>query len=1134
MVAAMFFSWLRLMLVSGLAGGAALRAAEADINAVTSAGAVDNPVTAMRKFRLAPGLKVDLFAAEPMLQNVVSFGFDEQGRCYAVESNRRRTSVFDIRNLPEWLDADFSFRTVEQRAAFLKEKLSPADPGLGDFLRSKRNLLTDLNRDGAIDWRDLVAESERIRLLVDRDGDGHADSAAVLAEGFDGITSGVAAGVLARRGEVWFTCIPDLWQLSISNQLSAMDAGKPFIASNPHNPTTRNSKPETQNLLSGFGVHIAFGGHDLHGLKMGPEGKIYFSIADRGASTNLWSRIIDHWPGLTMEALADSGAVFRCNPDGTALEVIAIGLRNPQELAFDDWGNLFTGDNNGDGGDKARWEYVVPGADYGWRMGWQWLPKMGAWNSEMLWGLAPSNTSAYHLPPVAHIGAGPSGVAFYPGTGLPARYDRHFFLCDFRGGPNSLVHSFALRPRGAGFEAHDETEFITGFLCTDVEFGPDGGVYVSDWVKGWDKTDKGRIYRVTDPVQMKSLAVIEVRKLLAEGFSRRSEAELARLLGHQDQRVRLEAQWELAARALNSDAAFERLSTTAEKGETRARLHAVWGLAQIAQAGRDAAANPKLRKRGEAARQKLWYRTGDGGAEIRGQAAKLYWEAETSAGWFPDLVSQPNPRVQFLAIQGLAAAAKNLNSTPKGKQFASNAVVLLREVLRQNADADPYLRHAAVFALGRIGDVNTLLTAANDPSPSVRMGVCLALRRLARPEVARFLADSDPRIALEAARAIHDVPIAEALPALAGSSMAPASRWRAEDGGILNATWRRVLNANFRLGSELHARRLADFAANAEAPDALRTEALELLALWPKPPGRDHVVGLWRPLSARETNVAASAVKAVTPTIESGLSSAVKLALKKTSVSLGISTGGAAPTGSAWLAKLNSALSGGSLADKQAALVSLTTLNEPAATTLLNTWVEKLATGGVPKELQLDVLEAAQKISPRLTPAATTGLKRFESARDPKDALGQWREVLYGGNAEEGKKTFIERQDAACFRCHKANGEGGEVGPELTGLGQKQSREYILESILYPNKNIAPGFETVLVTLKNGSSYAGMIKSETADQLVINSPEDGPVTVKKADIQSRDRGLSAMPEELGSILSKQDLRNLVEFLSTLK
>jgi quinoprotein glucose dehydrogenase len=85
-----------------------------------------------------------------------------------------------------------------------------------------------------------------------------------------------------------------------------------------------------------------------------------------------------------------------------------------------------------------------------------------------------------------------------------------------------------------------------------------------------------------------------------------------------------------------------------------------------------------------------------------------------------------------------------------------------------------------------------------------------------------------------------------------------------------------------------------------------------------------------------------------------------------------------------------------------------------------------------------------------------------------------------------------------------------------------------------PNKQIAPGFESVLVTLKNGSAYAGVLKSENTNELVINSPEDGVVTVNKIDIQSREKGLSPMPEGMGQVLSREDLRNLVEFLSSLK
>jgi quinoprotein glucose dehydrogenase len=185
----------------------------------------------------------------------------------------------------------------------------------------------------------------------------------------------------------------------------------------------------------------------------------------------------------------------------------------------------------------------------------------------------------------------------------------------------------------------------------------------------------------------------------------------------------------------------------------------------------------------------------------------------------------------------------------------------------------------------------------------------------------------------------------------------------------------------------------------------------------------------------------------------------------------------------------------------------------------------------VPPELQLDVADAAAK---RTAPLFVTRLRKFEESRPTEDNLRSWRECLAGGNTAEGKKIFLERAEVSCVRCHKLNGEGGEVGPDLTGIGTRQTREYLLESIVLPNKEIAAGFESAVVTLKNGTTYAGVIKSETATELELNSPEDGLIKLKKDTIRSRERGLSGMPEELRQVLTKQDLRDLVEFLSSLK
>jgi quinoprotein glucose dehydrogenase len=194
-------------------------------------------------------------------------------------------------------------------------------------------------------------------LLADLNGDGKADVSSIYSDGFNSALDGIASGVLAHREKLWFANIPQITELrGIDN----------------------NGRAKSRKSISyGYGVRFSYTGHDLHGLILGPDGKLYFSFGDRGASVTTKE-------GKTL-AYPDEGAVFRCNPDGTDMEVVHRGLRNPQELAFDQFGNLFTGDNNSDGGDRARIVHLVEGGDSGWRIGWQFLERpnaRGAWNSE--------------------------------------------------------------------------------------------------------------------------------------------------------------------------------------------------------------------------------------------------------------------------------------------------------------------------------------------------------------------------------------------------------------------------------------------------------------------------------------------------------------------------------------------------------------------------------------------------------------------------------------------------------------------------------------------------------------------------------------------------------------------------------
>jgi quinoprotein glucose dehydrogenase len=231
------------------------------------------------------------------------------------------------------------------------------------------------------------------------------------------------------------------------------------------------------------------------------------------------------------------------------------------------------------------------------------------------------------------------------------------------------------------------------------------------------------------------------------------------------------------------------------------------------------------------------------------------------------------------------------------------------------------------------------------------------------------------------------------------------------------------------------------------------------------------------------------------------------------------------------VASLEKALESGPTIERQGALAVLGDMKDPAADALLGRWLEKLLAKQAPPEIQLDLLEAAAKHSTRDLNAQ---LAKFEAARPMNDHLAKYRESLAGGDAESGRRIFFYKQDAQCLKCHKVEGVGGEVGPELKGIGTRQNREYLLESIVTPNKQIAKGYESVRISTKKGLEIVGIIKAEDAKEVKLMTPEGRLLTIAKDQIDERRAEKSAMPEDLLKYLSKSELRDLVEFLAELK
>ncbi|MCA9267024.1 MAG: c-type cytochrome, partial [Planctomycetales bacterium] len=223
-------------------------------------------------------------------------------------------------------------------------------------------------------------------------------------------------------------------------------------------------------------------------------------------------------------------------------------------------------------------------------------------------------------------------------------------------------------------------------------------------------------------------------------------------------------------------------------------------------------------------------------------------------------------------------------------------------------------------------------------------------------------------------------------------------------------------------------------------------------------------------------------------------------------------------------------LAAGELAEQQAAVASLVTLADKRADDALVAQLDALLAGKTPAGLHLDLLEAAAAKSDE---RFRQWLEQFNAQRPAGDPLAPFRECLDGGDAQRGEEIVWGRSEASCRRCHKVGERGGEVGPNLTLVGKEKTREYLLESIIVPSAKIAKGFESATLILDSGKVETGIVKSETDDEVLLVKPDGEVVPVAKASIEERAPAQSAMPE-LAPHLSKRELRDIVEYLSSLK
>ena len=1095
--------------IIALAGEASLRCAQGEAEYTPFvAAASEEGERAVAGLQLMEGWRASLFAAEPMLANPVCLYVADDGALYVAETFRHHAGVTDIREHMDWLDDDLASLSVEDRVAMIA--------------RHEGENFSMYSRD-----------HERIRLIRDVDGDGRADRATVFADGFNHPAAGIGAGLLAFRGAVYYTCIPDLWLLEDENG---------------------DDRADTKEVLStGYGINVALLGHDLHGLRIGPDLRLYFSSGDRGFRVETEHGLVNS---------PKTGAVLRCNLDGTGLEIVHSGLRNPQELVFDEFGNLWTGDNNSDGGDQARWVHIVPGGDSGWRYPYQWIQSpnaRGPWNDEKMWHPLHEGQPAFLVPPIANLANGPSGLAYYPMSRTGDRWRGHFFLADFRGGRSySGIHTFTVQPRGAFWELGPVEPFVWNTLVTDCDFGPDGALYLTDWVSGWNKTGKGRIFRVWEEALTEDPERKATQAILAQGFAERGAEECGRLLSHGDMRVRLGAEFRLTELGAEGLAVLRAAATRSD--QLLARLHGIWGLGIMGRGG-------------AAGLETVLELLADSQPEVRAQALKVLGEEHygPAAGPVLELLRDPHPRVRFFA------------ALSTGELRSPQAVEPLREFILASATDDPNLRHAGVMGLLGTATEGDLERLGRDESSRVRMAALLVRRRRAQAAIAGFLKDSDPLLVLEAARAIHDVPIEAALPDLARTELAA---------GAPNALVRRVLNANYRLGGEEQARRVAAWLSEGQLREGNLREGLAMLRTWGSPTERDWVTNFWWPLPggrdvsflpplvaelgadlkdaapavqsawaelaattpgpaiqarlhalvadrAAASEVRVAALDALRSSANPALGRAVDLALQDTDGALRAAALTAledlAPDEA--LPRIGAVLANGELAEQRAAYGILARTGGDLAIELLTSALADLGRGELPAELALDVILAAEENG------AESLLEALSSVLPNASEGGEmvpYLPGLFGGDVDRGREIF-GRADLSCLRCHAIDDAAGDtVGPDLRGLAGRLSRRRMLEAIVLPNARTTAGYDASVLFLRDGSTLAGRILKEglvfdgEAGTWLRLLDSDGKLhEVFEDDIEERRGDLSAMPQDLGHLIDRRAMRDLLAFLGSL-
>lgn len=924
--------------------------------------------------------------------------------------------------------------------------------------------------------------TDRILVMSDTNDDGKADKIVVFT---DGLTHSMS--VMVRP--LWFPM--------------AATAGKPATKQSVYIATRKEIRlfhdddgddvADRNDLIVRLETPGNYPHNGLAGFALDGLGWLYFGFGENlGANYKIIGS-----DGATFSGGAEGGNVYRCRLNGSELTQICTGFWNPHANAFDAFGRLFSVDNDPDSRPPCRLIHVIPGGDYGYRFrnGRRGLHPFTSWDGEV-----PGT-----LPMVAGTGEAPSGILAYESDGWPEDYRGNLLVTSWG---DHRIDRFRLQPRGTSFTSLAEPVITGGenFRPVGLATAPDGSLFCTDWVlRDYKLHGHGRIWRIRSSAPRAS-QVIDLATIPAMDAARR--AELVDSPRREVRRMAANHQDVTAART------------------PRGQLEVLWSKLRQAPKGEAAGAKNPLGNFAEtvpnlvAAGEKPPFVAGSRklSRDIREVLADVLTQGRPAQQPDRDLLLPLLAQQKFVAGDELVKLVCSVD--------------------------DPFIHSMLVTVLStqfNQDNFATYLTPGSNASVPTRLVMLLAARKQ-NPKEDRLL-----RVALND----HDPDVRRV-----------AVQWAAEERLTDLRPRVEAILSSAGMTSELFLATLA---------------ALQMLdggnpADFDKTPPETYVLPLIKD-SQKSATVRAQALRLVAPT-DKNLNAALLESLaasddKALRLEAVRTLQAATPQVSAELLRRIAADEKRELSERCEAIVGLASIAkaEPASGPTRKLLMQLLAAKSPPLRREaVRALRGPIATDPEVRAAMTMVADTLGDEKDngaavelaDQIALGfgdaklevpssisklvskrpttnaEWLAQLNRGrdvDADAGRRTFFHSAGAGCFKCHRIDGRGGRVGPDLSRAVGTMNRVQLIQSILDPSREISPQYTTWAFVLKDGRVVTGMIVHENEGKTIVGNSDGQTIELKTADIEERTpQRVSVMPDKLTDRMTLQELRDLIAFL----